>query len=1140
MHHGLPSSRTGRLLALLLCANVALLGCPLKGGKLLPLPGLPEYQEPGAVDVPGGRVNVMGGNLMLQRVDLSIDTRLGTRKIGASYNSAVASWHFDFDLRYDGASFLDPTGASHDVTTVAAGDAIPGTVWVVVDDDTLKTKGGLVHEFDVDGRLGSIYWSSSSYPRLSYLSAYVAGAWRTTGIQQCTAAASCSPVFTIGYDSLGRVVSILDRAGRQATFSYDASGHLASARDGLDVARGWPGFRYEYASERLTALTNSEGERIEYAYDGSGRLLEVRQVGEGDPIHRLAYLRKSGGLYRTRLWDPVGRETHYRYDGTRRLHEVEHVGTGELTVRSWVGVRPAAEILPQGSVTQWTFGGDDMATRTDPGGNVTSYVWNPDGVNREAPLERPLALATDLVGVVESRSYDAAGRLTAVTHGGGDTTLYGYGAQEQIETITMPDGVVRVCEEHGEHGHPLRIRLGELEEERVFDAVGNLLEGTHDFEPRPGGVLARQFDEDRNLVGIQLSDVDFLGRATQDGWVVLEHGSDGRRLRIERPGGGDHEFVYDALGRLVERRERADGAWRATLFAYDQAGRITSTERPNGMREELDFDVAGRIVGHRALRNGSLEQSAAFVYAAGLLASVEDTLRDELETFGYDAAGRLAQITHAEGETLALAYDLRGRRIREDYRMPGGALLRSLDFSFDGADRETLVVDAGHAVLEKVYAVGRISEIRTGNGLVRSFAYDPVLGILTGSSTLDAEGAEVEQTTVTRSVAGGLLDFLEIAAATTTSAGVVATTSERYFMAPNLDDPGPWADAGRRVYGWIADTGESRYVAYDVLGNPTSHLTGPLFVYNAEGNRLLSASPHEQAAIDYTYDEAGFVTSRGGVPLGWTATGQLASYGGDVTLEWDVLGRPRSLTAEGETRRWRFGGRVTADAAGNPAGIDLGEVRIDLTSGTRLYRHFDFRQNVKFVTDDAGLVVAHYRYAPYEVDEVLGADDDGVRFVGRAEIGDLAIFGARIYDPAVGRFLSQDPILGLVNQYAYASGNPVWFVDPDGLQSDLAGKIEDSASGVAFVAGTAALIATGTAAAPFFAGVALGIGGLAFALMVARRLSQLRGATSLGTTSGCSPTALAAVPRPGWPFQLLLLLQLGAALVLLRRRGGPL
>src|SRR5262245_43822182 len=87
-----------RLAALFLAAGD--LGSGSDSTLLSPSPGLPRFQEPAALEVPGGIVNAAGGNLLLRRVDLSIDTKLGTLEIGAVYNSKTRSWRWSFGPRY--------------------------------------------------------------------------------------------------------------------------------------------------------------------------------------------------------------------------------------------------------------------------------------------------------------------------------------------------------------------------------------------------------------------------------------------------------------------------------------------------------------------------------------------------------------------------------------------------------------------------------------------------------------------------------------------------------------------------------------------------------------------------------------------------------------------------------------------------------------------------------------------------------------------------------------------------------------------------------------------------------------------------------------------------------------------------------
>lgn len=111
---------------------------------LIPGSGLPQYQQLAAMPVPGGTVNTAGGTFATQRVDLSFDTLLGVQQIRATYSSFWGRWWWNFDMAYTGEYFLDGTGQVYDVRSIPDGNPIPGTAWVKVDEDTLKTKGGLV------------------------------------------------------------------------------------------------------------------------------------------------------------------------------------------------------------------------------------------------------------------------------------------------------------------------------------------------------------------------------------------------------------------------------------------------------------------------------------------------------------------------------------------------------------------------------------------------------------------------------------------------------------------------------------------------------------------------------------------------------------------------------------------------------------------------------------------------------------------------------------------------------------------------------------------------------------------------------------------------------------------------------------
>lgn len=1158
--HGSARSLPGRSLAAALAAFLATGGC-IPGPLLEPEPGAPAYRQLGLVDVPGGFVNAAGGNLIVERLDMSIDTIMGTWEVGATLDSAGDGWLWNFQITYDGTTFLDPTGAQHDVTGLLDGETIPGTRWVKADLDTIETKGGLAFHFDPQGRLDYVALRTGDYPRVEYT-------WGPASLEMatCTQAAACLPFYTVALDAAGRPLSITDaRTGRVADFTYDPLGRLTVARSPLEVEEGWPGTRYEYAdwSWRLTAITTSEGERTEYDWQAGTRIWLVRSVGESPPhpLHGFRFRARDGeGLYSTVHINPLGGETVLYFDEQRRLHRLERTDAGETVQYAWSGKRLTEMTLPGGVTTAFSYTGEDVTTMTEPSGNVVEITYAPGAVNLEDPFARPVARIEDSLGLVEERTYDAQGRVETVTNGEGEAVTFDRGVIT-LESITNAAGLSWQYPSYGIHGHWLEVQ-GAIEDKRAFDAVGNVTAPS--FGRQEGGLLTQGYDGNRNLTTLDVAATE-AGTVISQDQVSVTYRSDGQMDYVARPQGADHDFIYDAIGRLSERREKVDGVWQATLFEYDAAGNRTARERPNGMREEWEYDVYGRVVRHRALRDGVLEGEAVTTWQDGRVASYFDSLRDTTEVYTHDAAGRLQTVLFGYGETLTLEHDLRSRRTAEIYALPGEGQIRRLDFEYDLANRRIrTVADQSELLVERVYADGRLSLLRYGNGLEREHSYDSESDELVATVTTDAASGIVEQTSIVREVRQDPARFvIELYTATS-----LKTTREEYWLGIGGSLANPSRQVGKRVWHWTGNGGSHREFVYDELSNQIDNGAGDVLVYNSEANRLLEASfAATGETVTYTYDTAGYADSRNGLPIDWTATGRLASHD-DVAIEWDLRGRPIAITSDGMTREFVFfGGAVDNDPdTGALGALDLEDVVVPFGSSERLYRHLDFRNNVSFVTDETGQVVTHYQYSPYGVEAVYGVQVDNQTFVGRQEIGDLMILGARIYDPAVGRFLSPDPVFQLLNQYSYTFGNPVSYWDPNGTVGVIiAAALAVGASLIA--GGIGAIIAAKTIGAAL-TGLALFAVGVAFILAAlylgetagqstaavpggsgdsgriasnnGGRIGGSIGGGSIGVSggdfAGCSPVVLTRLPSFGWLLAILLPLQLILAGLALRRR----
>jgi RHS repeat-associated protein len=104
--------------------------------------------------------------------------------------------------------------------------------------------------------------------------------------------------------------------------------------------------------------------------------------------------------------------------------------------------------------------------------------------------------------------------------------------------------------------------------------------------------------------------------------------------------------------------------------------------------------------------------------------------------------------------------------------------------------------------------------------------------------------------------------------------------------------------------------------------------------------------------------------------------------------------------------------------------------------------HNDFAGNAIAATDVNGAVLWKENYTPFGLRQVNATASSSSHqwFGGKIQDGEtgLSYFGARYYDPVVGRFMGIDAIgfddshLKGFNRYAYGYDNPLLFLDPDG------------------------------------------------------------------------------------------------------------
>ena len=141
------------------------------------------------------------------------------------------------------------------------------------------------------------------------------------------------------------------------------------------------------------------------------------------------------------------------------------------------------------------------------------------------------------------------------------------------------------------------------------------------------------------------------------------------------------------------------------------------------------------------------------------------------------------------------------------------------------------------------------------------------------------------------------------------------------------------------------------------------------------------------------------------------------------------------------------------------------------------YIHTDISGSPLAATNASGNLVWKENYSAYGERKLTQPGSEGQKqwFHGKeADATGLQYFGARYYDPVVGRFMGVDPVglqednLHSFNRYAYGNNNPVRYLDPDGNSPlDVGFLLWDVGKlGLALYSGNGAMI--GEAAADVF------------------------------------------------------------------------
>lgn len=795
------------------------------------------------------------------------------------------------------------------------------------------------------------------------------------------------------YNNQGWLKWVKSPANRYISFSYypesdDARyGLIHYVKDSLALNRS---VEYIYDNQRnLIQFIDAKGQTTRYSYEGS------------NPFdHFLDTVTYADGTKIINTYDQA----------TKRLTSQNFV-SNQTEKRTNVSIPTANRVTIADENNKW------LTMVSDRIGNITDLI---------TPKGEAKFIFTD--------SLMNPTKPTEIIDGKGYVTHVEYNSKGDPLTIHKPDGITHQYQWNG--SNDLTKYTNPLNNETNFIYTGGYLtsivttRGTTNITYFSNGNISTVNDPLSQTITYTYNTYnnvetisDILGNTTR----YLYDGAS-RLTRLTDANNHSTIYHYDP-NNLLESTENALS--KITQYTYDGANRLTSVMDARGNSSSMTFnqfsgqldyqtDQLGNQTSYKYFDNGLLKsitnrESQTINYGYDTINRITSLTgpsinrlffydnNDNIDTitdtngnlfFAYDSLNRLTSYTDFYGNQVQYEYDKASNIKKIIYPEIG----KDVEYEYYPDNLLQTVKDWDDRITTYVYRDdGKIRQVNLPNGTYTQYTYDTA-GRLTRMANKKSDGTEINSYIYTLDGVGNhtgvtVNEPLE-------SPPLVATNiSYSYNRANRIEH------AGTETFD------------HDLNGNLTSQNNNGVitsFAFDAE-NKLVNVGGTLNAT--YTYDAMGF--RRVAIRNGLAARYVLDINGSmeNVLMETDGDNNALYYYIQGNGLLYR----------------------IKASDNSVEYYHFDSRGSAIAITDQAQTITHKYVYDAFG--KVLKSEEpvsafNPFRYVGKYgvmyEDSSLYFMRARYYNPDIGRFLSEDPVFGLI-LFSYCNNNPIIKLDPEGL-----------------------------------------------------------------------------------------------------------